>query len=186
MANEGTTIRVQRWLTELPQSDSEAGRRAREALIEHSRRRMEAVCRKSFFRSLAGSPVDWEDIYQEAALRLWKSLEAVRPATVREFFGLACEQIRRVMIDMCRKYSKQSQPIEADPTQSTLNPVSLAGWEDFWMQVETLPANLREAFDLLWIQELTQAEAAEVLGLDESTVKRRWRKARELLASHLP
>jgi DNA-directed RNA polymerase specialized sigma24 family protein len=39
---------------------------------------------------------------------------------------------------------------------------------------------------LLWYQELTQAEAAAVLGVSEREVRRRWRSARELLRHALP
>ena len=41
-----------------------------------------------------------------------------------------------------------------------------------------LPDDLRAAFDLLWYQGLTQAEAAELLGVAVPTVKLRWMKAR--------
>jgi RNA polymerase sigma-70 factor (ECF subfamily) len=44
--------------------------------------------------------------------------------------------------------------------------------------VEALPEPERAAFDLLWYQGLTQEEAAQVLGVSISTVKRRWLDAR--------
>jgi RNA polymerase sigma-70 factor (ECF subfamily) len=45
-------------------------------------------------------------------------------------------------------------------------------------QVGALPEEGRAAFDLLWFQGLTQAEAAVVLGVAEVTVRRRWLAAR--------
>ena len=36
----------------------------------------------------------------------------------------------------------------------------------------------RQVFDLLWYQEMSQAEAAEILGIAVRTVKLRWMKAR--------
>ena len=42
-----------------------------------------------------------------------------------------------------------------------------------------LPDDLRAVFDLLWYQELTQADVAELLGITEPTVKLRWVKARQ-------
>jgi RNA polymerase sigma-70 factor (ECF subfamily) len=179
-----TTILVQRWLNELPNPDTQAGRQARAELIDQSRRRMEAICRKMFFKSLGGSPVDWEDVYQEAAIRLWKSLDAVRPSTVPEFFGLASTQIRRVLVDLCRKYAKAPPDVDALLKESSFSAVTLAKWTEFHEYVETLPDPLRQVVDLVWYQELTQKEAADVLQIDESTVKRRWRKARELLAEY--
>jgi RNA polymerase sigma-70 factor (ECF subfamily) len=185
MTTGGTTMLVQRWLDVLPQADTRRGQEARQELIEHARRRMEALCRKMFFQSLAGSPVDWEDVYQESALRLWKSLEDVRPGTVKEFFGLAATQIRRVLVDLCRKYKRQPPEVDASLRESSFSPEALTRWTEFHEKVETLPEALREVVDLLWYQDLSQVEAAEVLGVDQSTVKRRWRKAREQLAAHV-
>src|SRR5262249_44502073 len=56
-------------------------------------------------------------------------------------------------------------------------------------QVEQLPAEEREVFDLLWYAEMTQAAAAQVLGVAEITVRRRWLAARRRLGAalrHLP
>jgi DNA-directed RNA polymerase specialized sigma24 family protein len=41
-----------------------------------------------------------------------------------------------------------------------------------------LPDNLRAVFDRLWYQEMSQAEAAGLLGIAVPTVKVRWMKAR--------
>jgi RNA polymerase sigma-70 factor (ECF subfamily) len=64
------------------------------------------------------------------------------------------------------------------PGQLTHDPQELAAWSEFHEQVAALPAAERQVVDLLWYQELTQPEAADVLGVDVSTVKRRWRSAR--------
>ena len=57
-------------------------------------------------------------------------------------------------------------------------PAELAAWAEFHAQVERLPDDERAAFDLLWYQELSQAEAAEPPGISLRTVKRRWASAR--------
>ncbi len=57
-------------------------------------------------------------------------------------------------------------------------PLALAAWREFHERVESLPEEQREVFDLLWYQELSQAEAANVLGVAVPTVKRRWRDAK--------
>jgi DNA-directed RNA polymerase specialized sigma24 family protein len=56
---------------------------------------------------------------------------------------------------------------------------------DLLQCVQGLPANVREVFDLLVTQELSQQESAEVLGVSLSTVKSRWRAARLKLAEIL-
>jgi RNA polymerase sigma-70 factor (ECF subfamily) len=53
-----------------------------------------------------------------------------------------------------------------------------------------MPEAEREVFDLLWYQGMTQEEAADLLGLSLSTVRRRWQAARlrlyEALGGELP
>jgi RNA polymerase sigma-70 factor (ECF subfamily) len=57
-------------------------------------------------------------------------------------------------------------------------PSTLAEWTDFHETVQLLPQAEREVFDLLWYEGLTQAEAAQVLGVTDRTVKNRWRSAK--------
>src|SRR5262245_55088375 len=45
-----------------------------------------------------------DDVLQSALLRLFRALEATRPRTVRDFFGLAALNIRRELIDLARHY----------------------------------------------------------------------------------
>ncbi|MCA9245873.1 MAG: sigma-70 family RNA polymerase sigma factor [Planctomycetales bacterium] len=185
MSDGGTTILVQGWLNVLQDADSQAGQQARAELIQHTSRRMEALCRKMFFQSLNATPtVDWEDVYQEAALKLWKALEDVKPSNIREFFGLATKKIREVSLDLCRKYVREPPPAAAGG-EASFSPVTAAKWAEFHEQVRKLDDNLRETFELLWYHELTQKEVAAMHGVDESTVKRRFRKAREQLAEYV-
>ena len=69
-------------------------------------------------------------------------------------------------------------------------PARLALWTEFHRQVEALPDDEREVFDLLWYQELSQAEAAAIVGVSDRTIKSRWRSARlklhEALGGSLP
>jgi RNA polymerase sigma-70 factor (ECF subfamily) len=58
-------------------------------------------------------------------------------------------------------------------------------WSEFHAQVDGLPREERDVFDLLWYQGLTQAEAAAVLEISLRTVKRRWLAARVGLGAAL-
>jgi RNA polymerase sigma-70 factor (ECF subfamily) len=51
--------------------------------------------------------------------------------------------------------------------------------------IADLPEHEREAFDLVRIQGLTQAEAAEVLGVSAATVNRRLNRGLQLLLEKL-
>jgi RNA polymerase sigma-70 factor (ECF subfamily) len=51
--------------------------------------------------------------------------------------------------------------------------------------IENLPEDEREAFDLVRVQGMTQAEAAQVLGVAAVTVKRRLNRGLRLLTEKL-
>jgi RNA polymerase sigma-70 factor (ECF subfamily) len=144
----------------------------------------------------------WEqtdDVLQGAALRLWRSLEEVKPASVRRFIGLAAAQIRRELIDLARHYGGpdgpgRHHPVRAgpdgsggppDPDTDTDDPARLAAWTEFHEHVEALPGDEKEVFNLLWYQGLPQAEAAALLGVTERVVRYRWRAARLRLHERL-
>jgi RNA polymerase sigma-70 factor (ECF subfamily) len=67
------------------------------------------------------------------------------------------------------------------PVDESNVPDRLAVRTTFHEQVAALPAEEREVFELLWYHELPLAEAAELLGVSEPTVKRRHLRARRLL-----
>jgi RNA polymerase sigma factor (sigma-70 family) len=52
-------------------------------------------------------------------------------------------------------------------------------------EIGELPEDEREVFDLVRIQGMTQAEAAELLGVSAVTVKRRLHRGLQLLAEQL-
>jgi RNA polymerase sigma-70 factor (ECF subfamily) len=145
----------------------------------------------------------WEetaDVLQNALLRLHRALEAVTPASLREFYRLAALQVRRELIDLARHHygpegpaahqeSVGAEPPEA-PAEATWGPTRLAAWAEFHEQAGALPEDEREVFDLLWYQGLTHAEAAALLGVSTKTVQRRWQAAclrlHEALGDDLP
>jgi RNA polymerase sigma-70 factor (ECF subfamily) len=145
----------------------------------------------------------WEetdDVLQNALMRLHRAMQQVSPPSVVDFFRLAALQIRRELIDLARHYTgpqglaanySSRAGIEGpdgtgahtrlEPSDSTHDPGRLAEWTDLHRQVELLPETLRAVVDLLYYQGLTQAEAAEALGISERTVKRHWQAARVAL-----
>jgi RNA polymerase sigma-70 factor (ECF subfamily) len=190
--SETTLTRLQSCLERLRAGQAEA----RNELISHAHGRLTALARRIFqdFPKLR-SAVETGDVVNDAYLRLRRTLEQVWPENVRDFFTLAALQIRRVLLDLVRQregrdgerrppvaLTSQDCPSGAEPAETTYEPSRLAAWREFHEAVEKLPPEEREAVDLLWYQELSQEAAAELLGVDKSTVKRRWRRAREKLA----
>jgi RNA polymerase sigma-70 factor (ECF subfamily) len=190
-----TTLAIHQSLLRLQAGEAAA----RGELIRVSQKRVVVIARHMFRRfPRLRAWEETDDVVQNALLRLHRSLEDISPATVREFLGLASLQIRRTLLDLTRSYfgpeglaTKQAHGPGDAPSTSWLEaalvtgePQSLEDWADFHEFVAALPEEEREVFDLLWYQGLTQAEAAEVLGVSERSVRRRWFSARERLKSH--
>lgn len=75
------------------------------ALIDRSCERLRKLTRKMLKSCPGVKPwEDTDDVQQGAAIRLHRSLEAVKPATVQAFFGLAAVQLRRQLVDLFRHY----------------------------------------------------------------------------------
>src|SRR5262249_17583587 len=103
----------------------------------------------------------------------------------------------RELIDLARHYygpqgagahhasqpGKDQEAPALEPADATHDPAALAGWCDFHEQVRKLPDEEREAVDLLFYQELPQADAAAPL---VGVAGRTWRRRREaaLLLRH--
>jgi RNA polymerase sigma-70 factor (ECF subfamily) len=142
----------------------------------------------------------WEqtdDVLQNASLRLYRTLEEIRPKSVNEFFRLAAVNIRRELLDLAKHYygpqgqganhasvGNASASVFEQP-DSAEDSSRLAAWAEFHRQAELIPDEEREVFDLLWYQGLSQSEASELLQVSERTVKRRWQSARLYLHNAL-
>jgi RNA polymerase sigma-70 factor (ECF subfamily) len=121
--------------------------------------------------------------------RLLKALRAVRPETVRQFFALANQHLRWELNDMARRLDEA--PADAE-LQEGLHPApqdsgSALGPDARRMlqAIENLPADEREVFDLVRIQELSQVEVATLLGVSAKTIQRRLNRGLLLLAETL-
>jgi len=167
-----------------------------DALLRHSCDRLTRLTRRMLgdFRRVKRW-ADTEDVLQNALVRLYGALQDVTPSSLRDFYRLATLQIRRELIDLSRHYygpqghgrmhatndenendldSKQPAYEQAD---SSDGPARLAVWSEFHRQVDALPEEEREVFDLVWYQGLQHTDAASVLGVSARTVKRRWQSA---------
>jgi RNA polymerase sigma factor (sigma-70 family) len=196
------TRQVQQLLERMDRGDHDA----REQLLEMTCGRLNGLVRKM----LRNFPTvqRWEqtdDVFQNATLRLLRALDGSIPSDARHFFRLAAMQIRRELIDLSRRYQGPlglanhhvSQRPTADGSDSsdqfnlaegcetTNDPQALFRWSEFHQQVEQLPEEQREVFDLLWYHELSQTEAADALGVSTRTIKRHWQAARLSLHDRL-
>jgi RNA polymerase sigma-70 factor (ECF subfamily) len=191
---EDRTVHLQRCLDRLRDGDLAA----REELLSKACERLSRLAKKMLRQERrVGRWEDSDDVLQNALMRLHRALEEVHPSSVRDFFRLAAAQIRRELIDLARHYyGAEGQGAhhasvahlpgapEAPPEHggSTYEPRKLAMWTEFHRQINQLPAETQEVFDLLWYQGLTQMEVANLLEVSERTIQRRWQLARDQLA----
>jgi RNA polymerase sigma-70 factor (ECF subfamily) len=193
MHEEPTTAVIQRYLDALP-GDAAAEPVIRE-LLERAVGRLRLLCATFLFKSyprLTRPPVNLEidELLGGVVARLLTALRTARPATVRQFFALACQHMRWQLNDLARRLDEQPPvaPLPetgvAGPPMSTASGLTPDG-RRMLDAIEGLPDDEREVFDLVGIQGLTHAETAGVVGISEKTVQRRLNRARLLLAERL-
>ncbi len=194
-SKEDTTELLQKLLLEAASGNSSSHNQ----LIERASARLMELTRK-MIRAEFPRLKRWEetsDVFQDAVLKLYRSLEDVRPESLRGFFGLAATQVRRTLIDLARHHfgphgdaaNHQSDPSHGsrvrEPADRVFRPESLAEWTRFHEVVGTLPSEEQEAFSLVWYGGMSQKEAAELLDISERTMIRRMNNARFLLQAAL-
>ena len=192
MEEEFTTAAVQRYLDELA-GDAPAEPVIR-ALLDRAVRRLLQLCAALLYRSyprLTRPPLNLQadEMLSAVVERLLKALREARPTTVRQFFALASQHMRWELNDMARRLDKEPAAAELrdglvpapSSSDSGLTPDGLRMFE----AIDNLPESEREAFDLVRIQGMSQAEAAQVLGISAMTVNRRLNKSVRLLTAAL-
>ena len=192
MSEEHTTAVVQRYLEELG-GDSPAEPIVR-ALLDRSVRRLHLLCATLLHRSyprLTHPPLNMQadELLGAIAERLLKALREVRPRTVRQLFALANQHIRWELNDLARRLDDQPGAAELSEGLVPAPASSVSGLTPDGLRmlraIEDLPEDEREVFDLVRIQGMTQAEAAQLLGVSAVTVKRRLSRGLQLLAEQL-
>ncbi len=182
-------------MQELLDQASDGHQEARDELVLRASSRLHALAR----RMLKNYPHlrRWEqtdDVFQNAAIRLHRSLSEVQPDSLRGFFRLAATQIRRTLIDLARHhFGPQGHAALHQSDASHMlhhpdrrgEPESLAAWVQFHEVIERMPVEEREVFELTWYGDMHQDEIADLLGVSVRTVKRRWRAARTVIGEAL-
>ena len=197
MSDESTAVlqgRLERALT----GDAEA----RQRLLELTRDRLMYHARSFLHGRYARLEpfAQTDDVVQQLYIkilrnqdRFWVNADGEPIRTLAEFFGHTSAWMRDVLCDLLRKeYGRGDNrpavlPLDGapsgtrpryEPFSSTLDGEKVQRWTEFHEAVARLPDDLRAVFDLLWYQEMSQAEAAALLGIAVPTVKLRWMKAR--------
>ena len=196
MANERTTEVVQQYLDQLAGT---AGTAPAEPIIRQllagSLSRLQLLCRSLLFRSyprLAQPPLNLrpDEMLSAVVERMLKAMQTVRPENVRQFFALANQHMRWELNDLARRLDKEVRAYEiresrtAAPAESSGSQLS-SNARRILDSIESLPAEEREAFDLIRIQGVSFPDAAAVTGASIRTVRRRLNRALLILSKQL-
>jgi RNA polymerase sigma-70 factor (ECF subfamily) len=192
MAEESTTAIVQRYLGELTgEAPSEPVIRM---LLDRAVLRLQRLCAILLhhdYPRLTHPPLNLQtdELLSAVVERLLKALRSARPKTVREFFALAGQHMRWELNDLARRLDNQPAAFELQERELPTPASSDAGLSPAGLRmleaIDGLPEDEREAFDLVRIQGLTYAEAAELLGVATRTVQRRLDRGLRLLTERL-
>lgn len=132
---------------------------------------------------LCGNRADAEDVAQEVCVRIGRAIRTYRGqgAFTTWLYTLTLNAVR----DMVRKAGRETAKAAAWGAEA----MSLVGHaeaaeetaEALWEAVRQLPARQRDAVTLIYGEDLSHAEAAEVLGCSENTVSWHVHEARKRL-----
>jgi RNA polymerase sigma factor (sigma-70 family) len=193
MNDEPTTAVIQRCLEAL-QGDATAEPLIRD-LLARAVERLRLLCGSLLHRKyprLTQPPLNLEtdELLDGVVAGLLTALQKVRPETVRHFFALANQHMRWQLNDLARLLDKQpraAELAESGVVAPAASNESALGQDARRMldAIEGLPEDDREIFELIRIQGLTLAEAAQLIGVSVKTVQRRLNRARLLLAEAL-
>lgn len=191
-----TTAAIQAYLDELGslKGDDPLAEPVVRALIAKSVDRLHILCTAMLFQSyerLTRPPTNLrpEELLSSVVERLLKAMRKVRPGSVRQFFTIVNQHLRWELNDLARRLDEQTRALSIQenlvPAPETSGSVVSTKALRMLQAIENLPEEVREVFDLIRIQGMTQPEAAALIGVSPKTVQRRLNQALILLADEL-
>jgi RNA polymerase sigma factor (sigma-70 family) len=155
------------------------GRREPAAFREMAERKLPRIL--SLATRMLGDRIEAEDIAQETFLRIWKHAASWKPGQARFDTWL-----HRVVLNLCydRLRSREDPtadiPDEADPSPGPDAAMEAAARSDrVALALAALPARQREALVLQYYQELSNGEAAALMGISVDALESLLARARK-------
>jgi RNA polymerase sigma-70 factor (ECF subfamily) len=129
---------------------------------------------------LLGRPQEAEDAVQETFLKLYRGIAGFRRGA--RFSTYLFQILNNACIDMLRKRKPQSEYADAEM-------LGVASSHELGHSlteaVESLPTKMKACFILFAVEEFSQDETAEILGVEVGTVKTNVHRARKKLRAWL-
>lgn len=184
MTDQPTTQVLQEFLDQMTQPGNRYDSQSPliQQLIERAAHRLHVLCDKMLKRNyprLTRPPanLESEELLSGVVERLIKAMAQIQPLTVRQFFALANQHLRWELNDLARRLDEErvvtGLSFDAVPAPESHGSELSTNARFILDAIENLPAELREAFDLVRIQGLTQPEAASILQISTKTIQRR-------------
>jgi RNA polymerase sigma-70 factor (ECF subfamily) len=198
---DGTWHQVQHWLDRFNAGDPEAHGWLLDYALRNWRKNVSTTLHGEFDRVASREQTD--DVLSLVCGRVladWR--RGYAPTTPGEFFAQLNQNLRNVLLNLVDTHYGQDGdrpaplPLEGgtdsdagpghDRGTDTDDPARIAEFAEFHRQVAALPEGVRDVFELLFFDHVTQAEAARALGVTVRTVRQRYDEARLRLRPYLP
>jgi len=137
------------------------------------------------------NPEDAEDVAQETFFRAFRAGNLGKIENMKAWLGRIAW---RLALNRSRNRSRDRQKVQSEELLRTF-PARETGADELLIGKErmavldrillSLPRDLRETFILLTVEEMTSRNAAEILGIPESSVRNRLLRARGLIKQKL-
>jgi RNA polymerase sigma factor (TIGR02999 family) len=176
-------------ITQLLHAWSRGDDRARNLVFERVYRELRTMAASQLRRERRGHTLQPTALVHEAYLRLfdqrtdWKSRA--------HFFGIAAQQMRRILLDSARRRSARKRGQGAGmltldiAAQGEAPAFNVAALDDALNTLARVDSRQARIVELRYFGGLDNEEIAEVLGISPATVKRDWTMARAWLFGQL-
>lgn len=128
-------------------------------------------------RTMLPSEADCEDAVQEALLKAWARLDALREEAYFETW------LMRILINQCKTFYRRRSRAEVELTEDIPGPET--GDPSLLEALMKLPEKARVALELHYIEGYDVKACARMLAVPEGTVKWRLHQGRKLLKREL-
>ncbi len=141
---------------------------------------------RAFAISLCGDVVRADDLVQEALLRAWGNIGSYQEGTNLKAWLFTI--LRNNYFSMYRKQRREIEDVHGNASAKlAVHPEQLGhmDFEDFWVALQKLPNDQREALILVTADGMSYQEAARVCDCAVGTIKSRVNRGRSRLARAL-
>ena len=132
--------------------------------------------------ALSRLPFGAEDVVQEAFLRAYRDWERVGR------YDNPGAWVRRVTMNLAtsrfRRLRAEAKALSRLSTNSVADELALVD-DSLWNEVRRLPRGQAKVVALIYVEDLTSEQAAEVLGIGASTVRKHLSRARRTLKERI-